>query len=66
MKIIVNGAGEVTGSGISVSSYLKEKEINHKNVVVEHNGIILKGEMYSSTVLNEDDRLEILRILGGG
>ena len=66
MKITVNGTGEVIGTQKSVSAFLKEKEINHRNVVVEFNGVILKGDEYSSTLLCEDDRLEILRILGGG
>ena len=66
MKIIVNGVGENIGSARNLSEFLREKEINHKNVVVELNGVILKGEEYSSTILCEEDSLEILRILGGG
>lgn len=66
MTIIVNGVRESLSPPMSVSEFLKEKEINSRNVVVEHNGNILKSGEYESASLGNEDRLEILRILGGG
>jgi len=66
MNVYVNGAEERIPSPLSVSDFLKEKEIVSRNVVVEYNGVILKSDEYGSTSLKESDRLEILRILGGG
>lgn len=35
-------------------------------VAVEHNGTILKREEFSTTVLSDGDKLEIVRFVGGG
>ncbi|MDD6763396.1 MAG: sulfur carrier protein ThiS [Clostridiales bacterium] len=44
------------------------KELGYKNtyIAVEMNGEILKRENYSSTVLKENDRLEVVNFVGGG
>ncbi len=66
MNVIVNGVEEILNSPLTLSDLLKEKEINSKTVVIEHNKVIIRENEYPTTNLNEGDALEILRILGGG
>lgn len=35
-------------------------------VAVEHNGTVLRREDFSTTVLSDGDRLEVVRFVGGG
>jgi thiamine biosynthesis protein ThiS len=63
---MVNGVLEDMSSSMTISEFLKLKDLNSSQVVVERNGVIIKSSDYFSTSLNDEDRLEILRILGGG
>ena len=53
-------------AGISVLNYLKENNYNTGRIAVEYNGDILPGSLYSSTLLQDEDVLEIVSFVGGG
>lgn len=44
--------------------FLKEKNLNPNTIVVEYNMEIIKD--FENITLNENDNLEILKIVGGG
>lgn len=65
MNITLNGKSEEV-SALTVSDLLKEKAVDSRCVVVEHNGSILKHSEYDSASIQEEDTIEVLRIVGGG
>jgi len=66
IEVIINGILESLQKDISVSDLLELKKIEPAKVVVEINKDIVKREQYSSHILHDNDRIEILRFVGGG
>lgn len=66
MQIVINGEAQEILSECTVFQLLESKEVNLKSAVVELNGKILKQELWHSTAIRTDDRLEILIFMGGG
>jgi len=66
IKVILNGREEVLPEGVTVSGLVSLKGINPDTVIVEHNGSLLKKDDWSGIALKENDRIEILRFVGGG
>jgi sulfur carrier protein len=46
--------------------YLEKLGVNPRAVAVEHNGEIVQRAQFASVVLQEGDRVEIVRMVGGG
>ena len=46
--------------------YLDSLGVNARAVAVEHNGTIVERAAYPSVVLRDGDRVEIVRMVGGG
>jgi len=66
MKILVNGKRKDVPEGTSLSAYLEIDGLDPQLVSMELNGRIVEREEWGSTVLHEDDELEILFFMGGG
>ena len=66
MKIIVNGKDEILSEPLDIENFLKVKGIDGQGVVVELNREIIKIDEWRTTILGENDTLEILRFIGGG
>lgn len=65
MNITVNGLNEKIENNLLVK-YLEQKKINRNSIVVELNERILKKEELDNIILNENDKIEIIRFIGGG
>ena len=66
IELTVNGKPRTAPEGLTLLEYLQSLEINPQIVAVEYNGDILKRQRYAETVLQAGDRLEIVRMVGGG
>lgn len=66
IKITVNGKEENCNDGESLGGYLNGKSIEAARVVVEVNQQIVKRDDFDSYKLRDNDRVEILRFVGGG
>ena len=66
MKLMVNGTELDAPQGATVLTLLASKKLDPATVVVERNGEIVPGDQFAATRLGENDRLEILRFVGGG
>lgn len=53
-------------AGKSVSAYLAETGYDSRAVAVEYNEAILPKDAYASTIMKEDDVIEIVCFMGGG
>jgi len=57
---------ELDGTAISISEFVRLKELNPEKIVVEHNGEILGGEVWENTLLRDSDSIVIVSFVGGG
>lgn len=46
--------------------YIEHLGVDPRTVAVEHNGEILERAAFESTVLRDGDKVEIVRMVGGG
>lgn len=66
MMLRVNGTcGEYTAS-MTLAELLEILQLKPAGLVVELNGQVVARSDYPARVLNEQDRLEILQLVGGG
>jgi len=66
MKIILNGKENFLPEGITVAELISLKGLNPGTIVVEYNYEVVKAETWADIVLKDNDRIEILRFVGGG
>jgi len=66
MRIIVNGKEEILEGDLTITGLIALKELNPDAVIVEHNSSLVKKESWGNMVIKDNDRLEILRFVGGG
>ena len=62
----VNGKQVELEAPIPLVLYLEQLGVNPRTVAVEHNGEIIQHASFASVVLNQGDRVEIVRMVGGG
>lgn len=63
--VIINSE-ERNVAGKILSEYLADENYNCKHIAVERNGEIVPKREYDKTLLQEGDKLEIVRFVGGG
>jgi sulfur carrier protein len=62
----VNGKRIELEGPTSLPDYLDQLGVDPRAIAVEHNGDILERAAYDSVTLREGDRVEIVRMVGGG
>ncbi len=65
MKIFINGKQRDTDT-TTLLDLLHEMEINPQLVMVEVNEDIIERGRYGRLILGENDRIELIRFIGGG
>ena len=66
MELMVNGEGRNVPDGITAATLLEHLKVQPEQVVVEVNLEIVKRAQLPGTVLKDGDRVEIVRLVGGG
>ena len=66
MTIRLNGEPYDVAGPVTVTALLARLEIDARRVAVEHNLAIVKRHAYPTTVVNENDEVEIVNFVGGG
>ena len=66
MTIILNGESKDIESTTALLDLMKTYSLNPDATAVQLNDDILERESFASTTLNEGDRIELIRIVGGG
>ena len=64
--ITVNGKTKEVQNTLTIGQYLEENSYVPSQIAVELNERILSKAEYSTTVLHENDILEIVSFMGGG
>lgn len=66
MNLILNGDPRSDLKAKHISELIEELGLPPQVVLVEHNGAALRREEWMDCLLEEGDRLEIIRIVAGG
>ncbi|MBL7564731.1 sulfur carrier protein ThiS [Staphylococcus saccharolyticus] len=66
MKCIINGDSFTFEREQSIQDVLLSLDLDPKRVIVEMNKELIKQDNYTEHTVREDDRLELLEIVGGG
>ena len=66
MIITINGQEQEFGDGMTLTALLDALNLPASGVVVERNRDIVPRDAMSGTVLSDGDKLEIVRLVGGG
>ena len=66
VTITLNGEPYQLEQPLSVTDLLAKLEIDPRRVAIEHNLTILKRHTFTTVVIDEGDRLEIVNAVGGG
>jgi len=65
-KIQLNGDTYEINHGTNLNELLNKLKIQKNKVAVEINGEIVEKRKYPIIVLNQDDKVEIVKFIGGG
>jgi len=66
LKLKVNGTEMEVKDEITVNELMEQLKLNPSYTVAEINGRILSRAGYSATVLEDGDKVELIRFVGGG
>lgn len=66
MEVVLNGTIEKLNKEMDLSEFLLSKGLNPETIIVEHNENIVKKQEWTTIILRDKDRLEILNFVGGG
>ena len=66
MQIQVNGKQREVETGLSIAELLKQLELDPRYLAVERNLELIPRAEHASTLLADDDRLEVVTLVGGG
>lgn len=66
MKILVNGTRREVPEGITIAALLSELEVAQRHVAVEVNLELVPRARHGEYSLREEDRLEVVTLVGGG
>ncbi len=64
--LMVNGEEKQCPTATTLPQFLELQGMNPKLVAVEYNGQILHRQHWDSTVIANEDNLEVVTIVGGG
>ncbi len=66
MQVKINGAVDEIPDNSSIRDVLAARKLSVDIVIIALNDEIIKQEKWESLKLNSNDKLEIIRIMGGG
>jgi sulfur carrier protein len=66
VKIILNGEEKLVEQGTTVDHLIRELDLDLGKIAVEKDLEIISPNQFSSTILDEGSRVEIVHFIGGG
>ena len=66
MQISVNGEEMEVSPGFTIGKLLNLLELTPERLAVEKNGMVISRKLLTETILEEGDKLEIVKAIGGG
>ncbi len=66
IHVSVNGREQELPGELTVPELVRRLDIRFPRIAVAHNGTVLRQEEHAATVVRDGDRVEIVRMVGGG
>ena len=66
MKVFVNGEQKDFETAVSLSELISQLDLPAPRIAVELNREVVRRSDWGSTMLKDDDRIEIVHFVGGG
>lgn len=66
MTITLNGDPHALPGPVTIAALLERLGIDGRRVAVEKNLVVIKRDLYASTMIGEGDEVEIVNFVGGG
>lgn len=66
IKILLNGEEKILKNQISLSDLIKEFDLDVKKIAIEKDLEIVNPQDFSTTLLTNGNRVEIVHFIGGG
>ena len=66
MKVLVNGETRELPGALKLHELLERLEMPKQRVAVELNHAVVRRKDWEATVVNENDKIEIVHFVGGG
>ena len=66
MKIFLNGEEKIFETKMTIAELVEKFELDIKKIAVEKDLEIVNPDLFSSTVIDEGNRIEIVHFIGGG
>lgn len=66
MKILINGETHQFEESKTITGLVADLALEPKMILIEHNGTALHRSEWSTCILSEGDRIEILQVAAGG
>ncbi|MGH2740721.1 MAG: sulfur carrier protein ThiS [Actinomycetota bacterium] len=66
IRVTANGDDVPLDEALSVAEFIRSRSLDPRFVVVERNGQPLERARYEEVVLEDGDRLELVRAVAGG
>ena len=66
MKVFINGESRELSGTPSLAELITQLDLPATRIAVELNREVVRRNEWSGTMLNEDDRIEIVHFVGGG
>jgi len=66
LQVILNDKEEVVETKMNLLNFLLKRGLNPETIIVEYNGKIVKKTEWLDILLQDQDRLEVLKFVGGG
>ena len=66
MKVFVNGDEKDHSDGISLMELIEQLDLPAARIAIELNREVVRRSEWGSTMLKDEDRIEIVHFVGGG
>lgn len=66
MKVFVNGESRELGETLSLADLITQLEMPAARIAIELNREVVRRSNWDSTMLKDEDRIEIVHFVGGG
>lgn len=66
MTVFLNGERVERGDASTIEELMQRLQLAPETTLVEHNGVALRRREWPNEKLQENDRVEILRVAAGG
>lgn len=66
IDFLVNGKAETGEAGMTIADLLIQLDLKHQRIAVEVNEDVLSKSVFTTTILQDGDKIEVVSFVGGG